>query len=168
MNKAAAIAAEVPRLRRYARALLGDTAEADDLLQECLLRALDNAEKWRDGESPRKWLFTILHNLHIDRQRADARRPRHVEINPDSDQQAYPPPGPPTGQDIEAAIAALSEEHRQAVLLVALEGLSYAETAQILDVPVGTVMSRLSRGRERLRSLLDGDGEDTTSGKKGE
>lgn len=157
MDRSLAIAAELPRLRRYARALLRDAAEADDLVQDCLLRALDRRASWRHGESPRKWLFTILHNLHVDRLRSAARRPQHVAL--EEAMVAGAATGDPgTVTDISHALGQLSEDQRQVVLLIALEGMSYAETAAILNVPVGTVMSRLSRSRERLRQILEGGG----------
>lgn len=158
MNKAAAIAAEIPRLRRYARALLGDSAEADDLVQECLARALARKEQWRQGTSPRKWLFTILHNLHIDEIRRRKRWPQQVamEDSPVSAESADPPRAE-RGFEIQEALGRLSVEQRQVLLMVALEGLSYAETAEVLEVPIGTVMSRVSRARERLRREIYGD-----------
>jgi len=152
------IAAEAPRLMRYARALLRDRQDAEDLVHDCIVRALANLANWRDGESPRKWLFTIMHNIHIDHVRSKSRRPLLLPLD-DWDQ-----PGSTihaaaevnvTGPEIEQAVAALPIEQRQCVLLVGLEGLSYAATAEVLGVPVGTVMSRLSRGREKLRQRLD-------------
>jgi len=160
MTRAAAIAAEIPRLRRYARALIGDVAAADDLVQDCLLRALDNQSQWRDGATPRKWLFRILHNLHIDEARRRQRRPAEVGID-HADAEAAPQTAT-AAFEIEDALADLPDEQRQALLLVTLEGFSYAETSQLLDIPVGTVMSRVSRGRDRLRrSLFAGDGGQT-------
>lgn len=160
MIKAAAIAAEIPRLRRYARALIGDTAAADDLVQDCLLRALANQSGWREGASPRKWLFRILHNLHIDEMRRRRRRPSMVDIGAAGSQSSSPDwHEPQAAFEIAEALGGLPEDQRQALLLVTLEGFSYAETSQLLDVPVGTVMSRVSRGREMLRQILfAGDG----------
>lgn len=160
MTRAAAIAAELPRLRRYARALIGDMAAADDLVQDCLLRALAHQAGWRDGASPRKWLFRILHNLHIDEARRRQRRPREVEIeHAEGISASQDWREPQTAIEIGEALAGLPEDQRQALLLVTLEGFTYAETAQLLDIPVGTVMSRVSRGREKLRqALFAGDG----------
>lgn len=160
MTRAAAIAAEIPRLRRYARALIGDAAAADDLVQDCLLRALDRQESWRDGASPRKWLFRILHNLHIDEARRRRRRPREVEIGHAEGLSASQDwREPQAAFEIGDALALLPGDQREALLLVTLEGFSYAETAQLLEVPVGTVMSRVSRAREKLRQILfAGDG----------
>jgi RNA polymerase sigma-70 factor (ECF subfamily) len=157
MDKSTAIAAEIPRLRRYARALTGDAGEADDLVQECLTRALAKRGQWREGGTPRKWLFAILRNLYMDELRRRKRRPREVELD-----QAQPSaaagadPGPQLFE-IGDALARLPGEQREALLLVTLEGLSYAETAEVLDIPVGTVMSRIARGRERLRQSIFGD-----------
>jgi RNA polymerase sigma-70 factor, ECF subfamily len=150
-----AVAAEIPRLRRYARALLGDSSEADDLIQDTLERALARLDQWRDGDSPRKWLFSILHNLHVDGLRRKSRRPPHVGLDNLGADQSAPAADGVSGCDLDQALQLLTGDQREVVLLVGLEGLSYAETAQVLSVPIGTVMSRLARGRERLRSLMD-------------
>ncbi len=149
----------IPSLRRYARALLRDGERADDLVQDCLERALSRRHLWRGGPTLRPWLFRIMHNLHANQTRAWATRPRHEPIE-DADlppveerQTAYLALG-----EMAKALAALPPEQERVVLLVALEGLSYQEVAEILDVPVGTVMSRLSRARERLRALLTAEG----------
>ena len=155
-----AVAAEMPRLRRYARALTGDDGEADDLIQDTLERALARLEQWRDGDSPRKWLFSILHNLHIDGLRRKSRRPPHVGLDSLGVDQSAPAADRASGRDLDRALQLLSGDQRQVVLLVGLEGLSYAETAEVLAIPVGTVMSRLARGRGRLRSLMDYEGGD--------
>ena len=146
--------AEIPHLRRYARALLGDRSQADDLVQECLARAYGRFHLWRRGSNLRTWLFTIMHNLHANAVRAAARRPKSVPIDD------VQPPQRATQHDalelaaIETALRRLPEEQRQVVLLVGLEDMSYQDAARIIGVPVGTVMSRLHRGRERLRESL--------------
>lgn len=150
-----AIAAEIPRLRRYARALIGDDGEADDLIQDTLERGIARIEQWREGENPRKWLFSILHNLHVDGLRRRSRRPLHVGLENVGAEQCEPPADTGTGRDLDKALQMLSLEQREVVLLVGLEGLSYLEAAEVLQVPVGTVMSRLARGRDRLRLLMD-------------
>lgn len=155
-----AVAAEIPRLRRYARALVGGNAEADDLIQDTLERALAKLDQWRDGESPRKWLFSILHNLHVDGLRRKSRRPPHVGLDSLGPEQSAPAADGASGRDLDRALQQLSGEQREVVLLVGLEGLTYAETAEVLDSPVGTVMSRLARGRGRLRTLMDYEGGD--------
>jgi len=154
-----AVAAEIPRLRRYARALTGDDGEADDLIQDTLERGLARLDQWRDGENPRKWLFSILHNLHVDGLRRKSRRPPHVGLDNVGVEQSAPAADGASGRDLDRALQLLSGEQRRVVLLVGLEGLSYAETAEVLEIPVGTVMSRLARGRDRLRSLMDYDGD---------
>ena len=154
-----AIAAEVPRLMRYASALVRDRSLAEDLVHDCVARALANLASWRDGDNPRRWLFTILHNLHVDRVRARMRAPAHVSLEDGHIGDTGMRIGDDTTRrEIDSALAALPLEQRQCVLLIGLEGLTYAEAALVLDVPVGTVMSRLCRGREKLRDLLDRDG----------
>jgi RNA polymerase sigma-70 factor, ECF subfamily len=149
-----AIASEIPRLRRYARALSGSETEADDLVQETLTRALSHLDHWREGDSPRKWLFSILHNHFIDQVRRTARRPHHVSIDAGDVTPVDIGEDPGTRRDLDQGLQALSVDQRQILLLVGLEGMSYAEAAQLLDVPIGTVMSRLARARERLRVLM--------------
>ncbi|HEY7084993.1 MAG TPA: sigma-70 family RNA polymerase sigma factor [Hyphomicrobiaceae bacterium] len=149
-----AVAAEIPRLRRYARALTGDDGEADDLIQDTLERALARLAQWRDGDSPRKWLFSILHNLHVDGLRRKSRRPPHVGLDSVGADQSAPAADGASGRDLDRALQLLGSEQREVVLLVGLEGLSYAEAAEVLAIPIGTVMSRLARGRGRLRTLL--------------
>ncbi|MHA1523675.1 MAG: sigma-70 family RNA polymerase sigma factor [Alphaproteobacteria bacterium] len=155
MNRHHAIAEQIPRLRRYARALVGNAVDADDLVQDCLERALARLDQWRDGDSPRRWMFTILHNIHVDRLRAQARRPALVPVD---DQAATHPPEQHDRlefRDVSRALMQLPVENRQALLLVGVEGMKYREAAAVLDIPVGTLMSRLARGRERLRACLD-------------
>ncbi|MDQ7246890.1 RNA polymerase sigma factor [Dongia sedimenti] len=146
----------IPPLRRYARALLRDRAAADDLVQDCLERALSRWHQRRAEGSTRTWLFTILHNLALNRMRTIARRGPHVAVEdamlvgPANQEDAL------RHRDLLRALETLTEEHRSVLLLVSVEDLSYAETAKVLDIPVGTVMSRVSRARERLAAALDG------------
>lgn len=142
-------------LRRYARALVGDDADADDLVQESLKRALTYFDSDRQIGNLRAYLFTILHNSRIDmlkrQQRSGIAVPAEeaqlaANIASPSDRMAC--------NDTLKAIRRLSEEHRQVLLLVGLEGMSYKETADVLNLPIGTVMSRLSRARAALRSAL--------------
>ncbi len=149
------IEAEIPRLRRYARALTHDVTAADDLVQDCLARALDKFHLWQKGTDLRAWLFTILHNQYVNRVRRAVREGIAVGL---SDSEPLLTRAPHQGQrlelrDLERAIAKLPEEQRAAILLVGLEGMRYEEVAAILDVPVGTIRSRLSRGRGALRRL---------------
>ena len=157
MNKKRAILAEIPRLRRYALALADNREEADELVQDALERALRFLEKWREGDNPRKWLFTIMHNLFIDRKRAIARRSVEVQMEDAgqiADRNDHPANSTIDHIALQKALAQLSPEHREVVLLVGLEGFSYRETAELLDIRIGTLMSRLSRGRERLKELM--------------
>lgn len=153
-----AITAELPRLRRYARALLKDAAAADDLVQDCVERALDRIHLFRDGTNLRAWLFTIMHNTHVNALKRLNRRTDTQPLDPAIENRHAAPPTQDQGlaiRDLEAALARLAAEQREVVLLIGLEGMSYKETAEIVGVPVGTVMSRLARGRERLRRLMD-------------
>lgn len=152
----AAILAELPRLRRYARALVGDRAAADDLVQDTLERAWSRFAQWRPGSDLRAWLFGIMHNLRVDQ----LRRPGLKTLPMDEEEFEVPTRATQTDRlevgDLESALARLPEEQRAVLLLVALEEMSYDEVASTLGIPTGTVMSRLSRGRERLRLILEG------------
>ena len=146
----------VPRLRRYARALAGNRDDADDLVQDTLERAWAKTELWRGVADMRGWLFGIMHNLHVD----GVRRPRIATQTMDDDTPEVAI-APTQGErlavlDLQAALDRLPVEQKEIVLLVALEDMAYAEIATTLGIPIGTVMSRLSRGRERLRALMDG------------
>ncbi|XUM22672.1 RNA polymerase sigma factor [Bradyrhizobium oligotrophicum S58] len=149
----------IPALRRYARALVRDRSAADDLVQDCLERAVSRWHQRRLDGDPRSWMFTILHNLAVNRFRGQQRRPVHVEIDE--------APGRELSQmatqdrTIEVrhmlrCVDQLPEDQRSVLLLVVLEDLSYAQAADVLGIPVGTVMSRLSRARDRLIELMDG------------
>ena len=147
---------EIPRLRRYARALTRDINAADDLVQDCLTRALSKVHLWQKGTDLRAWLFTILHNQYVNHVRRAVREGAAVGL---SDTEPMLTSAPNQGKrlelrDLERAIAKLPEEQRSVLLLVGLEGMRYEEVAAVLDVPVGTVRSRLSRGREMLRQLM--------------
>jgi len=164
LDKRKAIVAEIPKLRRFARALVGDLSAADDLVQDCLERALGRLHLWRKDTCMRAWLFTILRNLHINQIRYSARRPTETLI--DEHHELSEGTSPAQGQrmmirDLGQALEKLPDQQREIILLVGLENMSYKETAEILSVPVGTIMSRLSRGRETLRILMDdGDQDD--------
>ena len=155
--ESSAILAEIPRLRRYARAMLGDRAAADDLVQDTLERAWSRLFQWRAGSDLRAWLFGIMHNLRVDQ----LRRPRLSTHSIDEDDFDVPTRATQTDElelrDIESALSHLPDEQREVLLLVALEETSYAEIASTLGIPIGTVMSRLSRGRERLRLIMNGE-----------
>jgi RNA polymerase sigma-70 factor, ECF subfamily len=149
------IEAEIPRLRRYARALTRDLIAADDLVQECLTRALSKLHLWQQGTDLRAWLFTILHNQYINHVRRTAREGTAVGL---SEREPLLARAPQQGsrlelRDLERAIGKLPRTQQSVILLVGLEGMSYEEVATALGVPVGTIRSRLSRGREALRRL---------------
>jgi RNA polymerase sigma-70 factor, ECF subfamily len=149
------IEAEIPRLRRYARALTRDLVTADDLVQDCLTRALGKLHLWQQGTDLRAWLFTILHNQYVNYVRRAVREGAAVGLSESEPQLMR---APHQGRrlelrDLERAIAKLPEEQRAVILLVGLEGMRYEEVAAVLGVPVGTIRSRLSRGREALRRL---------------
>lgn len=151
----AALLAELPRLRRYARALVGDRAAADDLLQDTLERAWERAGQRRAGGALRPWLFSIMHNLRVDQLRRAG--PPLLSLD---GEEGLPPACATAAErlellDLEAALARLPEEQRAVLLLVTLEDMRYEDVAETLGIPPGTVMSRLSRARERLRLLLD-------------
>lgn len=153
----AQIEAEIPRLRRFARAMVRDATLADDLVQECLERALSRLHLWRPGSNLRAWLFTILRNLHINGIR---RRQAVVDIDGEGQAAIGAAHG---GQfvrlelrDLKRALGLLPTEQREVVLLIGLEGISYGEAADILGISIGTVKSRLSRGRRALRQLMEG------------
>jgi RNA polymerase sigma-70 factor, ECF subfamily len=147
---------QIPRLRRYARALTRDASRADDLVQDTLVRALAKQHLWQAGTNLRAWLFTLMHNQHVN----DVRRSNREGGNIDVDDMAAvlvattDPTASRQLRELERSLARLPLEQREAILLVALEGLRYDEAADILDVPIGTVRSRLSRGREALRRLM--------------
>ena len=149
------IEAEIPRLRRYARALTRDLAVADDLVQDCLTRALGKLHLWQQGTDMRAWLFTILHNQYVNHVRRSAREGAAVGLN---EREPLLARAPRQGErlelrDLERAIAKLPDAQRSVILLVGLEGMRYEDVAAVLDVPVGTIRSRLSRGRDALRRL---------------
>jgi RNA polymerase sigma-70 factor (ECF subfamily) len=147
---------EIPRLRRYARALTRDFGSADDLVQSCLARAIAKQHLWQEGTDLRAWLFTILHNQHVNEVRRSVREGTTVPVEDMAS--ALPIKENATDslqlRDLHRAIGRLPEEQRQAILLVSLEGMSYEQVARILNIPIGTVRSRLSRGRETLRVLM--------------
>ena len=148
----------IPALRRYARALVRNRANADDLVQDCLERAVSRWNQRRDGDV-RSWLFSILHNLAIDQFRKISGRGRHITVDETSEDDLSDTAAQEHRlmyQDVLNKLAKLPEEQRSVLLLVAVEDLSYADTAKVLNIPVGTVMSRLSRARERLQQEIEG------------
>ncbi|MHB1229863.1 MAG: RNA polymerase sigma factor [Halothiobacillus sp.] len=155
MNHHDAITTCIPRLRRYALVLLGDRHRADDLVQDTLERALQKFHLWRSESEIRPWLFSIMHNLHVDQYRT---QPRHLdpldtlgfELSTRATQEDAL-----TMRDLLQQLSQLPDEQRSILLLVAVEQLAYKDIARILGIPIGTVMSRLSRAREHLRRIQE-------------
>jgi RNA polymerase sigma factor (sigma-70 family) len=157
MNEAERLVELIPRLRRYARALVGDRASADDLVQDTLERAWAKLHLYRRGTDLRAWLFTVMHNVHVNKVRATRVTDTLEDELPELAQRAS------QGdtllvRDLDRAIARLPAEQRAVLLLVTLEEMSYEEVARALGIPIGTVMSRLSRAREKLRMMMLGQG----------
>jgi len=147
---------EIPRLRRYARALTRDQSRADDLVQSCLCRAVAKQHLWEPGTDLRAWLFTILHNQYVNDVRRSMREGVSIPVEDVGPSLITAADADASLQlrDLERAIARLPDEQRQVILLVGLEGMRYEEVAAILRIPIGTVRSRMSRGRETLRILM--------------
>ena len=145
--------AVIPRLRRYARLLSGDAARADDLVQDVLARACEKWHLYRPGSDLRAWLFSIMHNLNVNQWRDRAGESSIAA--PAGEASVDPVPGIDTMLDLQNALRQLSIEHREVLALICVENLSYAAAADVLQVPVGTIMSRLSRARAQLRERLD-------------
>ncbi len=136
-----------------------DAEKADDLVQDCLVRAMSRWHLWRPTGSLRAWLFTILHNLHVNAVVQQARRGQTVAPNALGEQAESPVQHDRAHlAEVVAALDQLPDEQRRVLLLIALEDFTYAEAAAITGVPIGTVMSRLARGRATLRRLMDGSG----------
>ena len=153
------IAVHIPNLRRYARALVRDVVAADDLVQECLTRAVAKVHLWREGSNLKAWLFTVLHSQYVNEVRRSIRSGTTVEfdgadlsLSLAATQEKYL-----ELRDLDRALGQLSPEMRAVILLVGLEGMPYCDVATTLGIPVGTVRSRLSRGRATLRRLMDRD-----------
>jgi RNA polymerase sigma-70 factor (ECF subfamily) len=154
----ALIEKEIPRLRRYARYLVRDGSQADDLVQETLARAIEKLHTWQTGTNMRAWLFVIMRNSFISEGRKEQRRPVTSILRDD-----HPVFAVAGGEethvafmDVQKAFESLPGDHRDVLLLVVIEGLKYEEAAAILNVPIGTVRSRVARARMALRDLLQG------------
>ena len=154
------ITTHIPHLRRYARALTGEVARADDLVQDTLERAWIKFHLWKPAHELRPWLFAIMHNIFVNQVRSAARRDRTSDSNDEELSRSTRANQNDMLEvnDIAACLERLSVEQREVLLLVSLEDMSYAEVGQILSIPVGTVTSRLARARARLKLLLDGEG----------
>ena len=156
MADADGIITYIPQLRRYARALTGDFTSAEDLVQDTIERGWKRMALWRPGSDLRAWLFTIMHNLYVNQLKAGQRRKSQGAGHSDIDVPVAPPQENRLELiDLHKALQRLPHEQREVLLLIGLEQLSYDEAAKVLSVPIGTVMSRLSRGREQLRSMMN-------------
>jgi RNA polymerase sigma-70 factor (ECF subfamily) len=150
---------EILRLRRYAFALhRSNKPQADDLVQDTLVRAIAKQHQWQPGTNLRGWLFTLMHHQNVNDVRRSIAR-GGVSFGAEELYDRLASVSDPSAslqlRDLERAMAKLPIDNRQVILLVALEGLSYDEVAEVLRIPVGTVRSRLSRGRTTLRRLMD-------------
>jgi len=157
-DKRGAILAELPRLRRYARALMRDRDMADDLVQDCIEKALARIDNWQTGDNPRRWLFTIMHHIFVDQLRKVKRRGETVAIATEPDGAFASQPTQLESlqaKEVLDALQTIAPERRSALVLVAVEGMTYAEAATVLGIPAGTLMSRIARGREELRAQLE-------------
>ena len=154
------LVAAIPRLRRYARVLTGDATRADDLVQDTLARAWEKRRLWRAGTDLRAWLFTVMHNVHVNQLALLRRDAANVSLDADTAGLAWQLPVRGNQLDrvelleVVAQMGRLPKDQREVLLLAAVEEMRYEEIAAVLAVPVGTVMSRLSRARDKLRRLI--------------
>lgn len=149
------VVAFIPRLRRYARALIGDAGAADDLVQDTLERALGKFHLWKPGTDLRAWLFAVMHNVYVNQLRRRRESAAFDEETMEIPVQAAQE-GALAARDLQRGLERLPAEQLEVLLLVVLEDMSYQEVATALDVPIGTVMSRLSRARDKLRVAMEG------------
>lgn len=149
----------IPPLRRYARALTGDTVHAEDLVQDALDRAWSRMRQWQPDTNLRAWLFTIMHNLHINSLRHSTRQTNWETLDNHeiADNRQSGQENAMDLQDLEKGLTRLSPEQREVLMLVCVEGMSYEEVAAMLGVATGTVMSRLHRARTEMRRWLHGE-----------
>jgi len=152
----------IPQLRRYAFALVNHADFADDLVQDSLERALSRQHLWDPSRPMKPWLLTLLHNLHANKARQFNQSPALVSISDMGDIPDFQHSAEMPVSDLQKALDHLSTEHREIILLVGLEQMSYKETATILSIPIGTVMSRLLRARKNLKHILDGHSQATS------
>ncbi len=154
------LVAAIPRLRRYARVLTGDASRADDLVQDTLARAWEKRRLWRAGTDLRAWLFTVMHNVHVNQLALLRREAGNVSLDADTNGAAWQLPVRGNQLDrvelleLVTQMGRLPPDQREVLLLAAVEEMRYEEIANVLSVPIGTVMSRLSRAREKLRRLV--------------
>jgi len=152
--------AAIPRLRRYARVLTGTPHRVDDLVQDTLARAWDKRRLWRVGSDLRAWLFTIMHHLHVNQRAAAWREVRSISLESEDEYGVASHEGEEENclsrielREVMQHVSRLPPEQRAVLLLVAVEELPYQEVAAVLGIPIGTVMSRLSRARDKLRRM---------------
>ena len=154
------LVAAIPRLRRYARVLAGDATRADDLVQDTLARAWEKRRLWQAGTDLRAWLFTVMHNVHVNQLALRRRDAQNVSLDADTGGAAWQLPVRGNQLDrvelleVVAQMGRLPADQREVLLLAAVEEMRYDEIAVVLAVPIGTVMSRLSRARDKLRRLI--------------
>ncbi|MDH5444449.1 MAG: sigma-70 family RNA polymerase sigma factor [Gammaproteobacteria bacterium] len=149
------IADYIPQLRRYARVLMrGDVVQADDLVQDCVERGLQRVSLWQRGTNLRAWLFTIMHNLYVNQVKRNMNGPDFVVLEDAQKDRHERADSDVAVNDIQQALNNLPSDQREIVLFVSIEGMKYQEVAKILDIPEGTVMSRLARARKQLRTSL--------------
>ena len=154
------LVAAIPRLRRYARVLTGDAVRADDLVQDTLARAWEKRHLWREGSDLRAWLFTIMHNVHVNQIAMARREASNVSLDDDAGSVSWQPPVRANQlervelMEIVEQMGRLPGDQREVLMLAAVEEMRYEDIASVLAIPIGTVMSRLSRAREKLRRLL--------------
>jgi RNA polymerase sigma-70 factor (ECF subfamily) len=152
------IVEQIPRLRRYARALMrGDPLSADDLVQDCLERALSRMTSWKRGSDLRAWLFTIMHNVYANQVRRSVNGPQFVDL-PEQEPAGHTSTHTESAvnlDNLQRSLDYLTPDQREILMLITVEGLRYKEVAAILHIPEGTVMSRLSRARQQLRTLIN-------------
>jgi len=154
------LVAAIPRLRRYARVLTGDAARADDLVQDTLARAWEKRRLWQAGTDLRAWLFTVMHNVYVNQLALIRRDAANVSL--DADTTGFAWQLPVRGNQVDRVellevveqMGRLTADQREVLLLAAVEEMRYEEIAALLAVPIGTVMSRLSRARDKLRHLV--------------
>ncbi len=150
---------QIPRLRRYARALTRDSGTADDLVQDCLGRAWSRQRRWQADSNLRAWLFTIMHNLYVNKIRKLKRQSgsEPLDVREHRDPVRSGQDRAMDLRDLESGLSTLPDDQREVLVMVCLEEMSYRQVADTLAVPIGTVMSRLHRGRERLRRWMNGE-----------
>jgi len=156
------LVAAIPRLRRYARVLTGDATRADDLVQETLARGWEKRRLWAAGTDLRAWLFTIMHNVFVNQRATSVRDAQNISLDAEGESGAawQLPVRAPQHAHVELIevlreLGKLPEDQREVLVLAAIEEMRYEEIAVVLSIPVGTVMSRLSRAREKLRRMVN-------------